>query len=144
MSAISPLDTEVGWKVIWCGTRYRRTWSTRKPSRNVGRRRGFSCDGSGSGGFEVVDQVSFTHTVYLPQVSLSWFEVSSDIDMAAKSNRKQNRSEIDLRERSKYPSLMVGSTMKAQSYLCIPKSSGIYKTELRYEDPSPGRVTREA
>jgi hypothetical protein len=82
--------------------------------------------------------------VYLPRVSLSWFEVSSDIDMAAKGNRKQNRSEIDSRERLKYPSLAVGSTMKARSYLRVPKSSGIYKTELRYEDPSPGRVTREA
>jgi hypothetical protein len=82
--------------------------------------------------------------VYLPRVSLSWFEVSSDIDMAAKGNRKQNRSEIDSRERLKYPSLTVGSTMKVQSYLHVPKSLGIYRTVLRYKDPSLGRVTREA
>ena len=63
--------------------------------------------------------------VYLPRVSLSWFEVSSNIDMAAKGNRKQNRSEIDSRERLKYPSLVVGSTMKARSYLRVPKSSRI-------------------
>jgi hypothetical protein len=55
MSAIGPSDTEVGWKVVRCGTRYRRTRSARKPSGNVGRRRGFGCDGSGSGGFEVVN-----------------------------------------------------------------------------------------
>jgi hypothetical protein len=33
--------------------------------------------------------------------------------------------------------------LKAQSYLYVPKSLGIYRTVLRYEDPSPGRVTRE-
>ena len=62
--------------------------------------------------------------VYLPRGSLSLgrFEVSLDIDMAAQGNRKQRRSKIDSRERLKYPSLAVGSTMKARRYLQVPKS----------------------
>jgi len=61
--------------------------------------------------------------VNLPRGSLGRFEVSLGIDMATRGNQKQKRSVKDSRERLKYPSLAVGSTMKAQSYLRVPKSS---------------------
>ena len=51
--------------------------------------------------------------VNLPRGSLGRFEVSLGIDMATRGNRKQKRSVKDSRERLKYPSLVVGSTMKA-------------------------------
>jgi hypothetical protein len=37
--------------------------------------------------------------VYLPQVSLRGFEVGPDIDLAAQGNRKQEKTEVDLREK---------------------------------------------
>jgi len=55
--------------------------------------------------------------VNLPPVSLSRSEGAFGIGMAAQGNQRQKRSEKDKRERLEYPSLAVGSTMKARRSL---------------------------
>ena len=59
--------------------------------------------------------------VNLPPVSLSRSEGAFGIGTAAQGNRRQKRSEKDKRERLEYPSLAVGSTMKAQRNLRVLK-----------------------